>query len=865
MKKLALLFLIVLFFSCEDDENNNGNGTGPSNQAPSVPSNLSPPDSSVDNPISLTLSWTCSDPDGDTLTYDVYLDTSSNPQKVSDNQDNSTFDPGTLFYYTTYYWKVVARDNHDNETIGDLWSFTTIANHPPEIPSNPSPADSSTDVSISATLSWSCSDQDGDPLFYRVYYGDSNPPTEGALGLIMRDTTFTPELLYPNTTYYWQVIAIEGWFGLSDGKEGAVQVSSRLVDKKLAFRRNLDRANSVLIKNSNGEGPSFQNELDNSTASPVWSFTTERGENHPPNEPRFPNPEDGATEFSLVPTLSWICYDPDGDSLTYDVYFGTTLPLSPVETNLAVTTYTPEQLGQNTTHYWQIIAKDGRDGLLTGGEGIIPVSSRLIAKRSASGKNMKLAELNLHNYSNKNVSNYRNELDNETQGPVWSFTTFEGYTYLGNRGKDCAHCHGDNVTQWEESHHAEAYEYLVAEGTENNPYCLRCHTTGWDSEVSYGDTVIVEYGPDHHGYDDYFGLDTEEAAARREALEGVQCESCHGPMGGQFDQDHGEISFATRADENGESLAVCADCHHQGDEWNNSGHNVIGHNEDLPTIEFWRNEHYTSCGFECHTSEGFIIANDDDFAGWEPEWEEYNLIGCITCHDPHGGDDYYLRTMEDFTVLYDAEVSGGNGTMTGYGAGQICVQCHHARRDVDNVLEQLANGSFSFGPHGSPQMDMFVGNGSYEIEGYNYNRMATHQGLEDGCVSCHMTTVPRGEADGPTFGHDFEANIRGCTTCHPGAIEFTDIDMGAGGMAGIDAKLVQLLELIGVDDENDIGDTTLTTYAQREAAYAYAFVKNDGSRGAHNTEYANSLIDNAIDYLNTINAEHAKNGKSIIR
>ncbi|MFC2170912.1 multiheme c-type cytochrome [Calditrichota bacterium] len=422
------------------------------------------------------------------------------------------------------------------------------------------------------------------------------------------------------------------------------------------------------------------------------------------------------------------------------------------------------------------------------------------------------------------------------------------YTWLGGEGESCLHCHSDNVAQWEASHHADAYEDLAAGGNENDPYCLHCHTVGWDSPVAHGDTVIAEYGPDTTGFDDYWMKEDAESMARMDELKGVQCESCHGALGGEFNQNHAQVEFAT-----GDDVEVCADCHSQGDEWANSGHNVVGNpDNDVTTIEEFRDEHYasSSCG-PCHSSETLIMATDEDYAGWEPD--EYNMIGCIACHDPHGGENHYLRTTADVDVLYDAEVEGDNGTMTGYNGGQICAQCHQGRRDTENVVNQIDNGYSRFGPHHSPQADMFIGIGSYEIDGMTYNRSAAHQGLEDGCVSCHMTTIERAPGVDPFNGHDFAANIRGCVTCHPSATEFTDIDMGSGGMAGIDTKMAELLALIGAD-QGDFGDTTVTTREQREAAYAYMFVLEDQSHGAHNPEYANSLLDNAIDYLTVANA-----------
>ncbi|MEA1972662.1 MAG: SUMF1/EgtB/PvdO family nonheme iron enzyme [Candidatus Cloacimonadota bacterium] len=86
--------------------------------------NPTPEDNATDVSLTPTLSWECSDPDGDDLTYDVYWGTSSNPQLMSEDQTELSFNPDNLDYETTYYWKVVA-DDGEYQVESDLWSFTT--------------------------------------------------------------------------------------------------------------------------------------------------------------------------------------------------------------------------------------------------------------------------------------------------------------------------------------------------------------------------------------------------------------------------------------------------------------------------------------------------------------------------------------------------------------------------------------------------------------------------------------------------------------------------------------------------------------------------------------------------------------------
>jgi hypothetical protein len=81
-------------------------------------------------------------------------------------------------------------------------------------------------------------------------------------------------------------------------------------------------------------------------------------ENNPPNEPNNPNPVNGAEEVDKETDLSWECSDPDGDPLTYDVYFDTTSPPDLVKSDHNSNSYDPGILDPNTTYYWQIVAKD---------------------------------------------------------------------------------------------------------------------------------------------------------------------------------------------------------------------------------------------------------------------------------------------------------------------------------------------------------------------------------------------------------------------------------------------------------------------------------------------------------------------------
>lgn len=306
---------------------------------------------------------------------------------------------------------------------------------------------------------------------------------------------------------------------------------------------------------------------------------------------------------------------------------------------------------------------------------------------------------------------------------------------------------------------------LVAGADETNLYCVQCHTVGFDAKVSYGDTVVTDPGPDLSGFDDYWPPMNAEDSSRVEALKNVQCESCHEPMGPTIYDYTPIVNFYTGMNDDPEP-SICSKCHEQVEEWQGSGHGMVLQTHGM-TIEEFSDEWDGSCA-DCHTGEGFAAANDGYWVA-QPEPDILHLIGCQACHDPHDAtNDHQLRNLDDYSVVYDSMYAA---TFTDYGTAQICVQCHHARRNNSNVAGQITNGYAYFDPQGSPQMDMFLGTGCYEIvepAGYGIDpgaRLHAHQTMapvnpasaNEACVTCHMEIHPHDDPLGWKGGHDFEA------------------------------------------------------------------------------------------------------------
>ena len=95
------------------------------NRPPNQPFNPDPYSGETGVDINADLSWNCSDPDDDPLTYDVYFGTASPPPQVASNHSENTYDPGTMKYNTMYYWKIVAWDDYGASNASEEWNFTT--------------------------------------------------------------------------------------------------------------------------------------------------------------------------------------------------------------------------------------------------------------------------------------------------------------------------------------------------------------------------------------------------------------------------------------------------------------------------------------------------------------------------------------------------------------------------------------------------------------------------------------------------------------------------------------------------------------------------------------------------------------------
>jgi len=288
------------------------------NNPPELPEFYFPIDGATEQSINVVLSWQCTDQDNDALEYDVLLGVNNPPENtIASGITERSFALANLNLGTTYFWQVKVNDGKGNIIFGPIWSFRTASGSglAPAKPSNPDPADYSKGNPLSLTLSWDCSDPNGDPLTYDVllerYYSTNpdDPETVVAKGIASKSLSL--EQLPEYSSYVWRVIAYD----------------------------------------NNG----------NMTKGPVWHFMVGATPNNPPVAPIEISPKNNSVGQSNRIVLLWSCTDPEDDPITYEIYFGETVNPPRMEDvlNDSVNEYiVPYELDYGTQYYWRIVAKD---------------------------------------------------------------------------------------------------------------------------------------------------------------------------------------------------------------------------------------------------------------------------------------------------------------------------------------------------------------------------------------------------------------------------------------------------------------------------------------------------------------------------
>ena len=267
----------------------------------------------------MRFTWTGGDPDSeDTLTYIFMLGQDKSALSVATITRLTSYDAEGLELGKTWFWQIIAADNRGKETQGPVWQFSTYStpNRAPADPVMAYPASGATNLPVDVQFRWQASDPDGDALTFDVFLGKTFPLPK--LGENLVSPVYSPSPYLEHSSRYYLQVVVRDDEGLTN-------------------------------KNS-----------------PVWSFETGEKVNGSPNVPTAIYPIDAATGVSLRPVFSWNGGDPDGDSVTYDLYLSKTFPFAGAfAQSLGNTNYTTQtDLDKGSKYYWQIEARDSANNLV---------------------------------------------------------------------------------------------------------------------------------------------------------------------------------------------------------------------------------------------------------------------------------------------------------------------------------------------------------------------------------------------------------------------------------------------------------------------------------------------------------------------
>ncbi len=445
----------------------------------------------------------------------------------------------------------------------------------------------------------------------------------------------------------------------------------------------------------------------------------------------------------------------------------------------------------------------------------------------------------------------------------------------------CMSCHTgqpafDGIyATWKETGHANTLKKAMDTWSFFSTSCLKCHSTGTDYNLvaannGFDDVAAalgwVWVGPPAPGKWDAFK--TAYPTAVKFAT--IGCENCHGSGSNHTSFQQVGSEFKTMATY---EAGVCNQCHaeSQGVQYESSLHSEALWSNSFAQGTSSQNNSLNNC-IRCHDAKGYINFTEGEVTNTTGMKRASHIsITCQTCHDPHGTtNEYNLRNSPA-----SSDTLGSGFAYTVGGKGQLCMDCHKARRN--NVTYQNTNISSFWGPHHSVQTDNFLGKNAYEFSGaYQTN---IHQNIvTDACVTCHMTTLPDTSVtnankvgahtfrlENPETGYELTG---ACVTCHGQKSSFddfmasTDYD-GDGTVESIPAEVQGalrniriLLPPVGADsiawqDIKASGDSVL----YKKAYWNYQLIAYDGSNGMHNSKFAFDVLTQTQNALGFVSVE----------
>ncbi len=229
-----------------------------------------------------------------------------------------------------------------------------------------------------------------------------------------------------------------------------------------------------------------------------------------------------------------------------------------------------------------------------------------------------------------------------------------------------------------------------------------------------------------------------------------------------------------------------------------------GHGNALSLI--LTNQRATADCYGCHSAEGFMAKQRGESLDISDK-ANFNAISCVACHDPHESSNPYQLVMS---------------------SEKLCTSCH-------------------------TQGNMLKGTGAREVE----ETRSYHSEVE--CVQCHMTEgnhlMKVIRPDAPDLA---EQRSDSCTACHKDSNKKEQAAFLQEWQSTFTKRIEALqsdLKTIAAATKADPSLLNSELKPKLDAARGnLSLIQRDGSRGAHNFEYATKVIDQAQKYIETLKA-----------
>jgi len=265
--------------------------------------------------------------------------------------------------------------------------------------------------------------------------------------------------------------------------------------------------------------------------------------------------------------------------------------------------------------------------------------------------------------------------------------------------------------------------------------------------------------------------------------------------------------------------------------------------------EAWIEEAGRQSCAACHSGASFVdaVAAGQDFATYGsaegitlPDATPQDCRTCHVIHTTYTGEDFALRTVAPVAMVTSGETFDK-------GMGNLCVNCHQARRYMPDFASKDASGNAipgeydinsRFNPHLSVQADMLLGvGGGGDVAG---SPAAHYSMTTDACVTCHL---------GDSANHTFEPSVSACVACHTDA-ENLDINGAVTATtAKFEALKAALIEAGLVSESGSSVSNKNVDEATAWPVWVYGYILEDASMGVHNPKYTNALLDAALAAL----------------